>query len=258
MAKDRGLLYRDGMDSRAVRVSDAEREQTVLVLREHLLAGRLTLEEFSARVEAALGARVGADLARAQEDLPRIAAQAPAGPAGRKPARVTTGLFGHVARRGRLRLRGWTTAVTAFADVDFDLREATIDRPQTTMTVLALCGNIDVYVPEGVNVDVSGLALLGHRRDWGKDVSSSDAPPSPSGCSACWAPSTSGVSLPPCGTPPGLTSSATWKAAHPARSPNGGASPEGRPSLRGRASMCTMRHCAHQGVCAETLRTLAL
>ena len=164
------------MDSRPVRISDAERERTVVVLREHLLAGRLTLDEFSARVEAALGARVGADLARVQEDLPRIAAQAPPGPAGRKPARVTTGLFGHVARRGRLRLRGWTTAVTAFADVDFDLREATIDRPQTTMTVLALCGNIDVYVPEGVNVDVSGLVVLGHRRDWGKDVTTPDAP----------------------------------------------------------------------------------
>lgn len=164
------------MDDGLVRVSDTEREQTVVVLREHLLAGRLTLEEFAARVEAALGARVGADLARVQKDLPRIAAQGPPGPAGRKPARVTTGLFGHVARRGRLRLRGWTTAVTAFADVDFDLRQATIDRPQTTMTVLAFCGNIDVYVPEGVNVDVGGLAVLGHRRDWGNDVTTPDAP----------------------------------------------------------------------------------
>jgi hypothetical protein len=162
------------MDEQPVRVGDAEREQAVVLLREHLLAGRLTLEEFTARVEAALGARVGADLARVQADLPRLAAQAPG--SRRRAARFTTGVFGHVARRGRLRLRNWTVAVTAFADVDFDLREATIDRPETTMSVLALCGNIDVYVPEGVNVDVSGLALFGHRRDWGSEVTAPDAP----------------------------------------------------------------------------------
>src|SRR6201996_4101227 len=162
------------MDAGPVRVSDAEREQAVVLLREHLLAGRLTLDEFTARVEAALGAQVGTDLARVQEDLPRLAAQAPG--SRRRASRFTTGLFGHVVRRGRLRLRGWTAAVSAFADVDFDLREATIDRPQTTMAVLAVCGNIDVYVPEGVNVDVTGLTLVGHRRDWGSDATAPDAP----------------------------------------------------------------------------------
>ncbi len=162
------------MGDESLRVSDAEREQTVISLREHLLAGRLTLEEFSARVEAALSARVGAELARVQEDLPRIATQA-ARP-GRKAARLTTGLFGHVARRGRLRLHRRTLAVSAFADVDFDLREATIDEPNTTMAVVAVCGNIDIYVPAGVNVDVSGLAVFGHRRDWGNDAAAPDAP----------------------------------------------------------------------------------
>ncbi|HEY2522645.1 MAG TPA: DUF1707 domain-containing protein [Streptosporangiaceae bacterium] len=162
------------MDEGPVRVSDAEREQAIVLLREHLLAGRLTLEEFTTRVEAALGARVGTDLARVQAGLPRLAAGAPG--SGRRSARLTAGLFGHTARRGRLRLRGWTTAVTAFADVDLDLREATIDQPRTTLSVLAFCGNLDVYVPEGVNVDVSGLAVFGHRRDWGNEVTAPDAP----------------------------------------------------------------------------------
>ena len=137
------------MDEEPIRVSDAEREQAVVLLREHLLAGRLTLEEFTDRVEAALGARVGTDLARIQADLPRLAAQAPG--SRRRASRFTTGVLGHTARRGRMRLRNWTVAVTAFADVDFDLREATIDRPDTTMGVVAFCGNLDVYVPEGVS-----------------------------------------------------------------------------------------------------------
>jgi hypothetical protein len=45
------------MDDASFRVSDAEREQTVIALRGHLLAGRLTLDEFSERVEAALRAQ---------------------------------------------------------------------------------------------------------------------------------------------------------------------------------------------------------
>jgi Domain of unknown function (DUF1707)/Cell wall-active antibiotics response 4TMS YvqF len=162
------------MDSGSARVSDAEREQAVVLLREHLLAGRLTLDEFTARAEAALGAQFGTDLARVQADLPRLAAQAPG--SRRRAARFTAGVLGRVARRGRLRLHNWTVALTVFADVDFDLREATIDRAATTMTVLAFCGNLDVYVPEGVNVDVSGLALFGHRRDWGNEVTAPDAP----------------------------------------------------------------------------------
>ena len=55
-----------------MRISDDDREQVVVMLREHLLAGRLTLEEFSERVEAALRARVGAELARVNEDLPGV------------------------------------------------------------------------------------------------------------------------------------------------------------------------------------------
>ena len=157
-----------------MRVSDADREQAAVALREHLLAGRLTLEEFTERVEAALQARFGAELTRIQDDLPAVFT-ATAG-SRRKPARFTTALLGHVARRGRLRLRGWAIAASAFGDLDFDLREATIDRPRTVVTVFAALGNVDVYVPEGVNVDVGGISVFGHRRDWGHDRGAPDAP----------------------------------------------------------------------------------
>jgi hypothetical protein len=162
------------MDGASLRVSDDDREQAVVALREHLLAGRLTLEEFSERVEATLRARFGEELARVQEDLPEVFTKT--GGSSRRPARLTAALLGHVARRGRLRLRGWAVAASAFGDLDFDLREATIDQRQSAVTVLAAFGNVDVYVPEGVNVDVSGLTIIGHRRDWGRDVGAPDAP----------------------------------------------------------------------------------
>src|SRR2546430_80546 len=67
-------------------------------------------------------------------------------------------------------------AASVFGDLDFDLREATIDHRETAVTVLAAFGNADVYVPEGVNVDVGGITVFGHHRDWGRDAGRPDAP----------------------------------------------------------------------------------
>ena len=162
------------MDDASIRVSDAEREQAVVVLREHLLAGRLTLDEFSERVEAALQARVGGELARLQEDLPAVPPAVSR--SRRKPSRVTAALLGHVARRGPFRLRKWTLAASALGDLDLDLREATIDGPRTAVTLLVAFGNADIYVPEGVSVNVTGMTVFGHRREWGRDTGRADAP----------------------------------------------------------------------------------
>ena len=101
---------------------------------------------------------------------------AAAGHAPRKPTRLTAALFSHVARRGRLRLRRWTVAATVFGDLDLDLRQAVMDQPHTTVNLLLACGNVDLYVPEHVNVDISGITIFGHLRDRGQDVSVSDAP----------------------------------------------------------------------------------
>lgn len=59
-----------------VRVSDADRQDTIDQLRHHTADGRLTLEEFEARVEEALAARTGRDLEAVMRDLPSIAAPA--------------------------------------------------------------------------------------------------------------------------------------------------------------------------------------
>jgi hypothetical protein len=145
----------------------------VLSLREHLLAGRLTLDEFSERVDITYGAKTGAELVKAREDLPQAALESGS---RRKATRITTAFFGDVERRGRLRLRGRSLAVSVFADLDLDLREAEIDEPDATVTVLVGFGNVDVYVPEGVNVDVAGITIFGRRREWGRDIAHAGAP----------------------------------------------------------------------------------
>ena len=162
------------MDDASLRASDADREQALAALREHMIAGRLTLEEFCERVEAALRARVTGELAHLQNDLPEAFAKR-AG-SRRRPARFTAALLGKVVRRGRFRLRRWTLGASVFGDLDLDLRDATMDEPRAAVTVLAAFGNADIYVPEGVNVDVGGLTVFGHRRDWGRDAGQPGAP----------------------------------------------------------------------------------
>ena len=61
-----------------VRASDDDRERVVAALQRHTAAGRLTLDEFAERVDAACGARTLDELAVVTRDLP--AEPAPDGP----------------------------------------------------------------------------------------------------------------------------------------------------------------------------------
>lgn len=63
-------------DRRLIRASDEERENVVAILREHTAQGRLTLDEFDERMNAAYDAKTWDDLRVLTRDLP-----AEAGPA---------------------------------------------------------------------------------------------------------------------------------------------------------------------------------
>ena len=53
-----------------LRASDADRQRIVADLERHTAAGRLSLDEFTTRVDAALAARTHGDLGAVLEDLP--------------------------------------------------------------------------------------------------------------------------------------------------------------------------------------------
>ncbi len=55
-----------------LRVSDADRERTAELLREHHAVGRLTADEFEARLDVAFAARTRGELDRLLADLPAI------------------------------------------------------------------------------------------------------------------------------------------------------------------------------------------
>jgi Domain of unknown function (DUF1707) len=90
-----------------LRIGDADREAAAESLREHYAQGRLTLEEFNQRLDAALKATTQSQLNLLMRDLPRAArpsAPLPVTGAGRERAREDyqwgCGAHGHRARLG--------------------------------------------------------------------------------------------------------------------------------------------------------------
>jgi class 3 adenylate cyclase len=57
-----------------LRVSDADRDRVVNALREHVAAGRLSMDEFNTRIAEALAARTDGELRHALRELPDLAA----------------------------------------------------------------------------------------------------------------------------------------------------------------------------------------
>jgi hypothetical protein len=156
-----------------VRASDAEREQTVELLRSHVVEGRLTLEEFAQRLDTVYAARTRPELETVMHDLPE---SAPA--TSRRRAKRFTGVaFGSVERRGRWRVPRFSGLAVLFGDADIDLRTAEIHGETVTITALILFGNADFYVPKSVDVDLGGFTVFGHRREHGDDVGATPRAP---------------------------------------------------------------------------------
>ena len=153
----------------AIRASDAEREQTVGLLRTHVVEGRLTLEEFAERVDTVYRARTRPELDALTHDLPADLRETMR-PGRRRPKRFTGVAFGSVERRGRWRVPRFAGLAVLFGDADIDLRAAEIHGPSVTITALILFGNADFYVPSSVEVDLGGFSIFGHRRERGDDA----------------------------------------------------------------------------------------
>jgi len=140
------------------RASDAEREQVVGRLRDASSEGRLTLEELADRTAVAYTARSHAELAPLTDDLPATLA-----PSRRKPVRWMGAVIGEVERTGRWRIRENMHVVMGIGDCHLDLRTAELDGDEVTVTISQLIGDTTIVVPRHVDVELSGLFLIGDK-----------------------------------------------------------------------------------------------
>lgn len=161
--------------------SDAEREAVVSRLNAACGEGRLTLEEFSDRLERSYTARTRGELEPLVRDLPSPGTEEAAEPAARRSGgrgrtdwHVTP--LGGLRRGGRWRMRDHLVSVTLIGGVDLDLREAQLDAPEVTLTSVSVIGGVSLTVPPGVSVVTEGFSLLGGRRIDVDEVGGDDAP----------------------------------------------------------------------------------
>jgi hypothetical protein len=138
--------------------SEVEQEAAAAALREAVGDGRLTLEEFSDRVGAVWAAE-------RTDELERVIAGVAVSPAVGSTSTVSTvvAFLGDQRRVGRWRLPARLRTFSLLGDVHLDLCAVVCAEDTVEIKAWSLMGDIDITVPDGVDVELSGFDLLGDR-----------------------------------------------------------------------------------------------
>lgn len=141
----------EGTDPQPTLASDQERDRSIVLLRDAVTSGRLSLEEFGDRVGQAQLARTNRDLAALTVDLP---AQAPE-LAGTAPVRHSA-WFSKLVRRGAWEMPAHSSWRALFGTIVLDLHQARLPGAVVELEIFNLFGTVTLLVPAGVAVDVEG------------------------------------------------------------------------------------------------------
>lgn len=162
-----------------LRASDADRDRVAEILRDALAEGRLGMEEFDERLEAAYQARTYGELVPLTADLPAGSGAVPVAPAprrdgaapspawserfvgGRGSSSSGVAIMGGFQRTGRWTVGRRFTAFAFWGGGEIDLREARFAERETVLNCVAIMGGVNVIVPPGVEVDVRGIGIMG-------------------------------------------------------------------------------------------------
>jgi hypothetical protein len=140
-----------------VRASDADRDRTVAALATASAEGRLTLEEYSDRSGAALIARTLGDLATLTTDLPATGLV----PAPPGDAEEITAVLGNESRKGPWVVPPRMAVRSVLGDCHLEMQQAVIAQQVTTIDATVRFGTVTIFVPDGIDVRMTGRAVLG-------------------------------------------------------------------------------------------------
>jgi Domain of unknown function (DUF1707)/Cell wall-active antibiotics response 4TMS YvqF len=139
-----------------VRASDADRDRALESLAAASAEGRLTLEEYAQRSEAALVARTLGDLAGLTADLPA----APAGDPGPAAMEITA-VLGNESRKGAWVVPPHLAVRSVLGDCHLEMQQAIIRQHVTTIDATVKFGTVTIFLPDGIEVRMTGRAVLG-------------------------------------------------------------------------------------------------
>jgi Domain of unknown function (DUF1707) len=158
-------------DPKSLRASDQDREHVAEILREAAGEGRLGLDELDERLNAVYAAKTYAELEPVIQDLPHSGtAPAPvAAPPGKAVSRIggeptsssAIAVMGGFSRKGAWVVPAEFTAAAIMGGGELDMREAKFAEPVVTINAYAIMGGIAIIVPDDVDVQVTGIGLMG-------------------------------------------------------------------------------------------------
>jgi hypothetical protein len=128
-----------------LRASDADREQTLETLAAASAEGRLSLEEYSQRSEAALVARTLGELTGLTSDLPALPHSDPAP----VPVEITA-VLGNESRKGPWVVPAHITVRSVLGDCHLEMQQAVIRQHVTTIDATVRFGTMTIFVPDGI------------------------------------------------------------------------------------------------------------
>lgn len=149
-------------------ITSADRDAAEARLRQAVADEVVSLDEFGDRMRTLLGARTRGELQQAVAGLPGAAEprQRTRERGTARPAReqeYIVAVMSESATRGRWRPARQTTAVAVMGNAVVDLQGAEYEGDELKINALAWMGGVEIVVPEGVEVELSGFAVMGDR-----------------------------------------------------------------------------------------------
>jgi hypothetical protein len=148
-------------------ITKERRELTVQALVAGFAQDRITLDELERRLDIAHRTADRVELDGLVADLPATAdagqpaVRPTALPGDVREQQILVAIMGGVDRKGQWTPARRTIVIAFMGGAVLDLRDAILPPGETEIVVFTIWGGIEIIVPPDVNVDVSGVAIMG-------------------------------------------------------------------------------------------------
>ena len=144
------------------RAADTDRIQIAQLLTDAAAQGRLQMTEYEDRLTKAYAAQTYDELASLSADLPgAMTTPRGTGPCRPAPSTMLLAIMSGFERRGRWNVPRRLTTLALFGGGVVDLRYADFTAPEVEIRAYSMFGGQTILVPPEVNVDLSGVAVMG-------------------------------------------------------------------------------------------------
>jgi hypothetical protein len=158
------------LSERDIRVSDAEREHVVEVLKKAIGRGMLDLDEFTERTDRALASRTRGELNAVLADLPGLfhpaaamdlMAQRPYAPPVQSGQRYElTAKYSSLVRSGPWVVPPQMVVRNKYGSTKLDFTDAVVQSPVVWIELDCRWGSAEIIIPEHAAVDVNGITEI--------------------------------------------------------------------------------------------------